>query len=100
MLIATRDLMCFGQPVKKGQPIPDPKRWDVVALQSNINIGWVREATEDEAKALFELSKQDSPPRAAESEAGTEIHVKFACNKCSQSFEKKAALKSHLRRHK
>ena len=48
MLVACRDLICFGQKVRAGEPIPDPKKWNIIALQSNINIGWIKDVPEEE----------------------------------------------------
>jgi hypothetical protein len=86
MLVAKRDLICFGKPVRKGEPIPDPNRWDPVALQSNISIGWVGEEDIIVEKGT-EAVKADSSPSNT-------------CTQCEKSFKSSRALSVHRRSHK
>jgi len=91
MLVATRDLKCFGRLVRKGEPIPSPEKWSPVALASNINIGWIKDVNEPL-----------SPIDAVEEMAVTPkiISSSNACSTCGRAFKSKRALSVHSRSHR
>lgn len=91
MLIARRVLNnVFGQNVLPGEPIPSPERWDRMALQSHINIGWIEEVPATESAASEELTRTNR----------SEDATVFSCDKCDRVFDTQRALKVHRARHK
>ena len=110
MFIALRDMQCFGKPVKAGQLIPTPEKWDPIALQSTINVGWVKEVSESEAKRLATQLGAPFPKRVFTAKPG---HVKEPTKKkkkteqpenelrcCGRDFKNKRALSVHSRSHR
>ena len=93
MLIAARNLNCFGKLVRAGEPIPDPDKWNPVALASNINLGWVKDVPDDQVKKL------DPPhPHLPKKKKPEEAQV-LQCE-CGRSFKTSRALKVHARSHR
>jgi hypothetical protein len=107
MLIATRPLNVFGKLVQPGNPIPSPEKWNPAALRSNINLGWVREATEQEALELEERFKNPPPPPERESrkmakktgDAENLTQEPVRCPECpDREFKSVRALAAHAAR--
>jgi hypothetical protein len=111
MLVAARELNCFGEIVKAGEPIPKPERWDPIALQSNINIGWIKEVPEEQvsgAKVKAESEPKPTEPQGFVSKSEVKrLHALgstakgFPCH-CGRIFKSQRALsvhnkKSHVR---
>ena len=76
MLTALKKFKAFGQDYGPGDVLPDRKKWDILALQSCLNIGWIEETS------------------------GTEIHVKketpdIQCPNCDKVFMSERGLKIH-----
>lgn len=92
MLVATRDIKCFGKPVLAGQPIPTPEKWDPIVLQSNINIGWVKDVPEGQVKRLV---PEPHLPKKKKPEPKQEV---LRC--CGRDFKSKRALSVHSRSHR
>ncbi len=102
MLITTRPLNCFGKLVQAGQPIPDPEKWNRSALQSNINLGWVKEATAEEAEEIRKAAELTPPPQpSAFKRRGARSTEKesLRCPHCpDREFETSKSLKAHQAR--
>lgn len=67
MLVAVKELRVFGGLVKPGEPVPFPEKWDRIALQSNINLGWIKDVPPEEVAAPVPAVKAKSkakPKRA------------------------------------
>lgn len=101
MLIAARDLNCFGKLVHAGQPIPTPEKWDPVVLDSNINLGWVKDVSESEAKRLDIQMAPRANPKPEGLKAVREINEKTSeLRCCGRDFKNKRALSVHARSHR
>lgn len=90
MLIARRVLNCWGTTVNPGDVVPSPEKWDRLALQSHINIGWIEEVADESPQH----EDREKAPELQITEAGA-----FSCSECERVFESEKGLKIHVARH-
>lgn len=96
MLISRRVLKnVFGKTVNPGDPIPFPEKWNRLALQSHINIGWIEEVPEKETAPV---SKETRAETKASPTDRTEDAGAFSCHKCKREFKTQRAVKIHVSR--